>query len=154
MKSVGRNVRRKDGDAKVTGAAKYVDDLTFPGMLHGTTIRSTVPRATIASIALDFDTTGFTVVDYRDIPGPNVVALIDDDQPCLAEHEVYHFAEPIILLAHADRERLATVSVRIDYRPQPALFDPERSTRSFKTIDIVKGSLDAGFADARRRCRG
>ena len=106
-RAVGKNVRRKDGDAKVTGAAKYIDDLSFPGMLHATTVRSTVPRATITSIALDFDTTGFTVVDYRDVPGANIVALIEDDQPCLAEREVYHVAEPILLLAHADRDRLA-----------------------------------------------
>jgi CO/xanthine dehydrogenase Mo-binding subunit len=147
-RSVGKNVRRKDGDAKVTGAAKYIDDLTFPGMLHGTTIRSSVPRATITSIKLDFDTAGFTVADYRDIPGPNVVALIDDDQPCLAEREIYHVAEPIILLAHADRDRLATVNARIDYRPQPAIFDPERSTRSFKNIEITKGALQQGFDQA------
>src|SRR5262245_5334730 len=117
-------------------------------MLHGTTIRSTIPRGSITSIKLDFERTGFTIVDYRDIPGPNVVALIDDDQPCLAEHEVYHVAEPILLLAHAECDRLSTIDVRIDYRPQPALFDPERSTRSFKTIEIVKGSLDEGFAEA------
>ena len=147
-RAVGKNVRRKDGDAKVTGAAKYIDDLTFPGMLHGATIRSTVPRGTITSIKLDFDTSGFTIVDYRDIPGTNVVALIEDDQPCLAEHEVYHYAEPIVLVAHADRDRLADVNARIEYRPQPALFDPERSARSFKNIDIVKGALEEGFAGA------
>jgi CO/xanthine dehydrogenase Mo-binding subunit len=147
-RAVGKNVRRKDGDAKVTGAAKYIDDLTFPGMLHGATIRSTVPRGAITSIKLDFDTSGFTVVDYRDIPGKNVVALIEDDQPCLAERDVYHYAEPIVLVAHADRERLATVKATIAYRPQPALFDPERSVRSFKNIDITKGSLDDGFARA------
>jgi CO/xanthine dehydrogenase Mo-binding subunit len=146
--AVGKNVRRKDGDAKVTGAAKYIDDVSFPGMLHGTTIRSTVPRASIVSIKLGFDTSGFTVVDYRDIPGANVVALIDDDQPCLAEREVYHVAEPIILVAHADRDRLATVNPQIEYRPQPALFDPERSAKSFKNIEIRKGSLAEGFADA------
>jgi CO/xanthine dehydrogenase Mo-binding subunit len=147
-RAVGKNVRRKDGDAKVTGAAKYIDDLAFPGMLHGATIRSTVPRGAITSIKLDFDTSGFTIVDYRDIPGTNVVALIEDDQPCLAEHEVYHYAEPIVLVAHADRDRLADVNARIEYRPQPALFDPERSARSFKNIDIVKGALDEGFAGA------
>ena len=106
MRAVGSNVRRKDADAKVTGAAKYIDDLSFPGMLHGRTIRSTIPRGRLNAIRLDFDTAGFTVVDYRDVPGRNIVALIDDDQPCLAEHEVYHFAEPILLLAHADRDRL------------------------------------------------
>jgi CO/xanthine dehydrogenase Mo-binding subunit len=144
-RSVGRNVRRKDSDAKVTGAAKYIDDLTFPGMLHGRTIRSTVPRGRLNAIRLDFDTAGFTVVDFRDIPGRNVVALIDDDQPCLAEHEVYHYAEPILLLAHHDRERLARAEVKIEYTPQPAVFDPERATRSFKNIAIDKGSVDEGF---------
>ena len=147
-RSVGKNVRRKDSDAKVTGAAKYIDDLSFPGMLHGATVRSTVARGRIEGIRLDFDTTGFTIVDYRDIPGRNIVALIDDDQPCLAEHEVYHYAEPILLLAHEDRERLTTANVAIDYTPQPALFDPERSSRPFKSIAIDKGSIDAGFAQA------
>ena len=112
MPAVGRNVRRKDADAKVTGAARYIDDLSFPGMLYGRTIRSTIPRGALNAIRLDFDQTGFTVVDYRDVPGKNVVALIDEDQPCLAEHEVYHFAEPILLLAHADPER-------VERRPRP-----------------------------------
>ena len=147
-RAVGKNVRRKDSDAKVTGAAKYIDDLTFPGMLHGRTIRSTIPRGRLNSIRLDFETTGFTVVDFRDIPGRNIVALIDDDQPCLAEHEIYHYAEPILLLAHANRERLFDARVDIDYTPQPAVFDPERSTRSFKNISIDKGSIDEGFRRA------
>lgn len=34
-RAVGSNVRRKDGDAKVTGAATYIDDLAFPGMIYG-----------------------------------------------------------------------------------------------------------------------
>ena len=147
-RAVGRNVRRKDSDAKVTGAAKYIDDLKFPGMLHGRTIRSTIPRGRLTSIRLDFDRSGFTVVDYRDIPGRNIVALIEEDQPCLAEHEIYHYAEPILLLAHEDRERLWAASVNIDYTPQPALFDPERSARLFKSIAIDKGSIERGFAEA------
>ena len=48
-RAVGTNVRRKDGDAKVTGAAKYIDDLTFPGMLYGATVRSTIPRGKITA---------------------------------------------------------------------------------------------------------
>jgi CO/xanthine dehydrogenase Mo-binding subunit len=148
VRAVGSNVRRKDSDAKVSGRASYIDDLSFPGMLHGRTIRSTIPRGRLNAIRLDFDTTGFTTVDFRDVPGRNLVALIDDDQPCLAEHEIYHFAEPILLLAHADRERLFAAPVHVDYTPQPAMFDPERSTRSFKNIAIDKGSIDEGFRAA------
>ena len=65
--AVGRNVPRKEGRAKVTGAARYIDDLSFPGMLHGRTIRSTIARGEITDIRLEFDTSEFTVVDHRDV---------------------------------------------------------------------------------------
>src|SRR5262249_18729096 len=100
-RAVGRSVLRKEGIEKVTGAARYIDDLSFPGMLHARTVRSTIMRGTIESVALNFDTAGFTIVDHRDIPGRNVVALIDDDQPCLADRSIRHAAEPILLIAHA-----------------------------------------------------
>ena len=106
MPAVGNSVARKDGIGKATGRALYADDISFPGMLHGRTIRSTIPRGRIKSIRFDFDTAGFTVVDYRDIPGRNVVDLIEDDQPFLVEREMRHMAEPILLLAHEDRETL------------------------------------------------
>jgi len=147
-RAVGRNVLRKEGADKVTGVARYIDDLSFPGMLYGRTVRSTIVRGEIGTIALTFDTAGFTVVDHRDIPGRNVVALIDDDQPCLAAHDIHHFAEPILLLAHADRETLANAQVQVTYREQPAIFDPEASPKTFKAITIDKGDLEEGFAVA------
>src|SRR6516164_4178738 len=85
--SVGRKVPRKEGNAKVTGQAKYIDDLAFPGMLFGATIRSTIACGEILSVRHAFDTAAFTLVDYRDIPGKNAVALIEEDQPYLAERE-------------------------------------------------------------------
>ena len=54
------SVPRKDGIGKATGGALYADDIVLPGMLHGRTIRSTIPRGRIRSIRLDFDPTGFT----------------------------------------------------------------------------------------------
>jgi CO/xanthine dehydrogenase Mo-binding subunit len=146
--SVGRSVARKDGDQKVTGAARYIDDLSLPGMLHATTIRSSIPCGRIDEISLGFDTAGFTLVDYRDIPGRNVVALIEDDQPSLAEREVRHVAEPILLVAHEDRERLLDVRAEIRYTPAEPIFDPERSDRIFKEITIAKGHLEWGVAEA------
>ncbi len=106
-RAVGTNVLRKEGVEKVTGRARYLDDLSFPNLLYGRTIRSTIPAGEIADVRCQFDRRGFTVVDYRDIPGRNIVALIDDDQPCLVERVVRHVAEPVILLAHADRDTLA-----------------------------------------------
>src|ERR1700704_327274 len=110
-RAVGRNVLRKEAADKVSGRARYIDDLTFPHLLPARTIRSTIPCGTIAGIRCAFDTAGFTIVDHRDIPGRNVVALIEDDQPYLAAQTVRHVAEPILLLAHADRERLLAADV-------------------------------------------
>src|SRR4029453_12925118 len=101
-RAVRANVRGKDGDAKVTGAAKYIDDLTFPGMIHGATIRSSIPRGTIGARHISLPD-GFVVADHKDIPGPNYVALIDPDQPCLAVDQIRHVAEPSVLVAHAEK---------------------------------------------------
>ena len=147
MTAVGNSVARKDGIGKATGAALYADDIVFPGMLFGRTIRSTIPRGRVKSIRLDFDTAGFTIVDYRDVPGKNAVALIAEDQPFLVEGEVRHMAEPIMLLAHADRERLNAANVVVEYEgEEEPLYDPELSEQVFKTIDIDKGDIAAAFA--------
>ena len=147
-RAVGRNVIRKDGAAKASGTALYVDDLTRAGLLYARTVRSAVPCGEIARIRLAFDTSRFTVVDARDIPGRNVVSLITDDQPCLADGRVRHVAEPILLLAHEDRERLMAATVEIEYRTQDAVLDPARSARVFKHIGIGKGDIDEGFRRA------
>src|SRR5438270_467178 len=73
--------------------------------------RSSIPAGRIVAVEQDaqFDWSGFTFVDHRDIvaPGRNVVAMITEDQPYLAVDRVRHQAEPIWLVAHADRARLA-----------------------------------------------
>ena len=144
--AVGANVRRKDGDAKVTGAAKYIDDLNFPGMLYGATIRSTIPRGKIIGrrIALSDQ---FIVADHRDIPGKNYVALIDADQPCLAVDAVKHVAEPIMLVAHPDKHALVGLDSKVvfEYAPDVPTYDPEASDICFKKIAIDKGEIDRGL---------
>jgi len=147
-RAVGRNVLRKEGVEKVTGAARYIDDLTFPDLLHARTIRSTIPAGEIAGIRFNFDTAGFTIADHRDVPGRNIVALIEDDQPCLAERTIRHVAEPILLLAHESREALLAADVQIEYRPATPRYDAESSPTLFKRISIDKGSVDTGFAAA------
>ena len=162
--SVGVNVPRKDGRDKVTGAALYLDDLRVPGVLHGRTVRSTVANARIVSVTLDpsFDWTGMTVVDHRDIPGENCVAVIERDQPMLASTHVRHVDEPILLLAHEDAERVeaAVSAVKIEYEPLTPALNLEESLAKkalvrgednlFKTIRIERGDLDEAFARADR----
>jgi CO/xanthine dehydrogenase Mo-binding subunit len=148
MPAVGTNVPRKDAIEKVTGAARYVDDLAFPGMLHARTIRSTIARGRIRDVRLEFDRAGFTIVDHRDITGRNVVALIEDDQPLLAVREIRHVAEPILLLAHEDLDTLRRAHVEVDYEPDEPVFDPLRSTQLLKQLRIAKGDVDTALQRA------
>jgi CO/xanthine dehydrogenase Mo-binding subunit len=146
--AVGRSVSRKDGIGKATGRAIYADDLSFPGMLWGRTVRADIPCGRVRTIHRAFDESGFTVVDFRDIPGKNVIALIEHDQPCLVEQEIRHATEAVLLLAHEDRERLLAARVDIEYDARPPVLEPERSSVVFKHIRIEKGGVDAALAGA------
>ena len=126
---IGKSVRRKEGRKKVTGAALYVDDLTFPNMLHAATVRSSFARGRIKDIAFEGDIPWdeFTIVTAKDIPGANYVDLILNDQPYLADEVVNHPEEPIVLLAHHDRYLLeeARRNVHIEYEELPGIFNLE-----------------------------
>jgi CO/xanthine dehydrogenase Mo-binding subunit len=147
---VGRRVLRKDSVAKVGGAARYVDDIAVPGMLYGATVRATIPCGTLTGVRVPPDVAGLVTVDHRDVPGRNVVAMLTEDQPALAAREIRHFAEPVLLLAHADRDQLQAVRarVRLAYRPAAPVYDPAASPRTFRTVTIEKGRLAEGFARA------
>jgi CO/xanthine dehydrogenase Mo-binding subunit len=159
---VGFPLQRKEVLGKLTGIAKYVDDLHLPGMLHGATIRGTVARGLIRKITFQ---TGvpwdeFVIVTAADIPGSNVVSLINDDQPYLAAKIVNHPHEPILLIAHENKDllRKARKLVRIDYDPLPAVFDLDEALRQrvviwgedniFKRYLVNKGDVDSAWSDA------
>ncbi len=156
MSLVGKSIPRKEGRRKVTGQALYVDDLKFDGMLHGVTVRSSVPRGRIKSISYEGDIpwNEFTIVIAEDIPGENYVALILNDQPYLADKTVNHSEEPVVLLAHADKYLLeeARRHVRIEYEEMPAVLSLADSLGKkeiiwgednvFKKFLVDKGNVD------------
>jgi CO/xanthine dehydrogenase Mo-binding subunit len=153
---VGTATPRKEGRDKVTGRSQYIDDLSFPNMLYGATVRSQIPRGKILKLSFPpaIPWNEFVVVSAKDIPGRNAIALIEHDQPCLADGVVNHPEEPILLVAHPDRHRLeqAVRAVSIEYQELPALFTIEESeSRSqiiwgednvFKSYLIEKGNVD------------
>jgi CO/xanthine dehydrogenase Mo-binding subunit len=159
---VGTAVPRKEGWDKVTGAAHYVDDMVLPGMLYGATVRSSIARGKIHRVAFDpgIAWNEFTIVTGKDIPGKNCIALILEDQPCLAAETVNHPEEPVLLLAHADRHKLwkAVEAVSIEYEPLPAVHTIEESERqstiiwgsdnTLKRYLVEKGDVDTVWKQA------
>ena len=168
MPLVGRSVPRTDGPAKVTGRARYVDDIARPGeALFGATLRSPVARGRLVSITPDpaFDWTGITIVTAADVP-VNVVALIEEDQPVLASREIRHAYEPLALVACDDPLRLdrALCHLRVAIEPLPAVLtiaeslavreriapgkDDPPADNVFKRYTIRKGDVAAALASA------
>ncbi len=161
-KFVGRSGLRREGPAKLCGLARYVDDLPLPGCLHGVTLRSSIPCGRIKGLRFDpaFAWDECVVVTAKDIPGKNVVALIEDDQPLLADGRVRHPQEPIALIAHLSRARAyeALKHVRVDYEPEEPVLTIEDSLAKkrllhgadnvFKRFEIVKGDVDKALAES------
>ena len=159
---VGRPVPRKEGVDKLLGRAQYVDDMEREGMWYGATVRSTIPRGLIRSIEFDrrIDWSEFTVVTAADIPGANHIQLIFADQPCLADGQVNHCDEAILLLAHPDKHKVreAVAAVKIDYEALPAIFSMEESERQdvivwgadnlLKSFLLEKGDVESAWINA------
>lgn len=68
-RSVGQNQRKVDGEALVTGQARYVDDIELRGMLYGKILRSPHAHARILEIDVD---------EARGLPGVHAVLTHHD----------------------------------------------------------------------------
>jgi CO/xanthine dehydrogenase Mo-binding subunit len=164
--NLGRALPRKEGPQKVTGQARYIDDLPFPGVIHGTTVRSSVARAKIKQIHFEGNIpwSEFTVITAKDIgttiPGKNYVALILQDQPFLADEVINHPEEAVVLLAHPNKYLLeeARKCVRIETEGLEACFTIQDALDQrpliwgkdnvFKSYSMNKGDIDSVWSMA------
>ena len=161
----GRRPLRREGPAKLTGEAKYADDLVFPGAWYGATIRSTDAHARFDGFDLDpaVDWSKVAVVTAADIPGENIVSLISDDQPVLVPvgGEIQHHAEPLVLLAAAGSRDAPPRPARgsgSGPTPLPPVFDPRRERPRLRPlrhrVGRPRGRLRRGRPDPRGRVPG
>ena len=124
---VGKPLSREDALVKVTGAAQFVHDLAFPGMLHAAMLTSPHSAARIVRI----DTTR-----ARDVAGVRAVLVGEDldfrlglymrDKPILARGVVRYQGEPVAAVAAetADAADAACQRINVTYEPLSAVFDP------------------------------
>lgn len=167
-KVVGQSLPRVDAWDKVTGQARYPSDFSMPGMLHAKVVWSEYPHARVRRV----DTSKaeaypgvVRVITYRDVP-VNEYGINITDQPVLvAEGDKVRWVGDRIAIVVAETERAAEEArrlVEVDYEPLPVVTDPreamkpgaplvhdERSdTNILHHIQIRKGDVEAGFAQA------
>jgi xanthine dehydrogenase molybdenum-binding subunit len=124
---IGKPVSKVDGDIKVTGAARYVDDVKLPNLLYAKVLRSPYPHARIRKI----DVSGALRV-------PGVVAVVTaydfklgrlgilQDHPPLKGDEVRSVRDEVAAVAAIDEETAerALEEITVEYEELPAVFDP------------------------------
>jgi CO/xanthine dehydrogenase Mo-binding subunit len=160
MMGIGESPPRPDGFAKVAGAARYVDDLSLPGMLHGATVRSPHPHARILEIRWHPERApaGSVCVTAADLPGSNGVQLLDDSWPILADGVVRHVGEPVALVAASTplAARQALAAVEVVYEPLPAVLGMEEAAAfpSLHELAMDSGDIETAIALADRVIEG
>jgi len=129
---VGKRLPKIDSIEKVTGEAKFSNDLVFPNMLFGKILRSPYPHAQIISI----DTKKAkalpgveAVITAEDTPKIKYVHLggIHEDKLPLADKKVRYIGDEVAAVAATD-ERIAEKAIRlirVKYKVLPAVFNSE-----------------------------
>lgn len=156
-----RPVDRQDAYGKITGKARYVDDLKFPGMLYVHTVRCPYPHARIRNIdgteALALPGV-VTVLTAKDVIGRN---HLPNDKPVLVA-EVAKCSGDGVAVVVAETRALAVKAaklVKVDYEELPAVFTPEEAlapgapavhgdSNCAITHKTIKGDIKIGFGEA------
>ncbi len=131
---IGESVPRRDGVAKVTGAARYATDMAVPGMAWAKVLRSPYPHARIRSI----DTSA-----AKALPGVIAVVTAEDlkargdinlyyghaltDHPILADGVVRYSGEAVAGVVAEDELTAyeAAQAILVDYEPLTVVVDVE-----------------------------
>ena len=163
---IGKSIAMVDAAGKTTGAGKYTDDLSLPGMLVGRILHSAYPHARIKRIdtsrakALDGVV---AVVSGADAPNPYGILPVGHDETALAVDKVRYVGDHVACVAAISEEiaENAIELIDVEYEPLPAYFDPEDSMKAEsdlihenrphnieKDYHHVFGDLDKGFAEA------
>ncbi|HDL19128.1 MAG TPA: xanthine dehydrogenase [Bacteroidetes bacterium] len=161
---IGKSVIRNDAVSKAEGRAVFVADDLLPGMLHAAVLRSPFPHAKILKVddrpARRLEGVA-AILWAKDIPGKNIVHVIRDDQPLLAEKIVRYAGEPVAVVAARDEQIAGTALnlIEIEYKPLPAVTDFEQARsktaaqiykdrNTFSHYKIRKGDVEAAFTGA------
>lgn len=163
---IGTVQQRPDSLDKVTGKAKFTDDLFFDGMLYARAKRAMLPHAIVKKI----DTSHaqalpgvMAVMTAQDLPAEHYHGLVIFDWPILVGvgERVRYVGDTIAIVA-AESYEIASQAldlIEVDYEPQTVITNPVQARQPeapqlhpngnlLKHIKVRKGDMGEGFAQA------
>lgn len=163
---VGQVAPRPEAKKKVTGEAIYTDDISFPGMLYGATLRAGIPHGRVKTLKVSKarELLGVqAVLTAEDIPGRLNHGLIIQDWPALVGvgEKVRYVGDAIAIVAADTQEiaRRALDLIEVDIEPLPIVTNPVDAKKEdaplvhengnlLKHIKVDKGDIQKGFHEA------
>ncbi|HSF41865.1 MAG TPA: molybdopterin cofactor-binding domain-containing protein [Thermoanaerobaculia bacterium] len=164
---IGKPFRRVDGRAKVTGATRFADDLTFPRMVFARLVRSHVPHAIIKSIDVSEaeKVPGFLgYLTGKETPIPFGILPVSQDEHALCPDKVRFVGDPVVAVAATTEDAAyeASLLVKVEYEPlatistiEEALATPEPRIHDYgdhgnvhKSVSMTFGDVSKGFEEA------
>lgn len=150
MGIITEHLEKRDHYEKISGQAQYVDDLQIDGLLHGKLLRSTKAKAKIKDIQIPELPQGYYIVDYRDIPGKNSVAIVDTDTEIFAVDRVEYISEPILMVVGENLKIVEKIlkEIVVIYEEEKPVFDVFQADTVFYEFSYEKGKVDEAFKNA------
>lgn len=142
MHVVGKAHRRTDGLEKVTGAARYTEDLILPGMLHARLLLCPYPRARIARLERGpaLATPGVAAVVTSD----DLAKFGDGVRRLLAGQVVRYTGEPVaVVLGESEAaasDGLDALRASVEFEPLPAVLTMDEALR--EDAPLVRESVE------------
>ena len=165
-RQVGNSQIRPDARDKVTGEAKYTDDLDFPGILHASVKRAGVPHGFLRKLDVSWARLlpgVYAVLTAADLPGERRHGLHTMDWPILVGvgERVRYVGDAVAIVAAETREiaNRALELINTEYEALPSVkgaveaHQPDAPTlhesgNLLKHIQIRKGDTHQGLAEA------
>lgn len=155
---------RNDGVAKVTGKAKYADDIKFFDMLHCVPVYTNEVHAEILSIDIgqaEKSKGVVKVITAKDIPGVKKFGQIRKDYSLIAEDKIRYEGDVIALILADTLENAlnAVPKVSAKFKKLKAILSPEEASKDELLVHDVygsnlinhhkvrKGDTDRGFSE-------
>src|ERR1017187_5273625 len=157
---------RNDAYAKVTGKAKFTDDLKFANVLHAAPAYSDFVHARIVSIdtsAAEKVAGVIRVLTAKDVPGENRFGQIIRDYRIFADDKIRYHGDVVAIVVAETREIAihAAQLVKVNAEPLPAVLDPEAAmlpdsplvhethgSHIVNTHVVRRGNVEDGFKQA------
>jgi CO/xanthine dehydrogenase Mo-binding subunit len=166
MPELDKKSWRNDAYAKVTGRAKFTDDLKFANLLHAAPVYSDYVHARLIAITTEKaeNLPGvIKVLTAKDVPGTNRFGQIIQDFRIFADDKIRYHGDVVAVVVAETREIAirAAQLVKVNAEPLPTVLDPEAAmlpgaplvhenhgTNIVNTHVVRRGDVEAGFRQA------